>query len=382
MDLATPPSLRRVSERSRTAVLDAPIRDPRELSFDQYARHRLVAELCRRLLEPERAAHVLDVGGRTGLLGRFVDGVRITPLDLELGPASGLVRGDGARLPFRSRAFDAVVSCDTLEHVADDRRADFVAECCRASRGLVLLTCPFRAPRVEEAERALAALVRSATAAPHRYLEEHRRLGLPERAEVEAWFRAAGLEVHAMGHGNLDRWLALLSLSLYMDSDPHLRSVARLYYRFYNESLFEYDHEPPHYRHVLVACTPGTIDPERLALFGERRPPPGGAASFEQVLSELVGFHRERDVYEAERARLAEVNDGILRELEAHKRISDDLRAERERILAELDSTWKLTVQMNDKLVAHVAEIERLRAQLRSRKRSFLRAFAWNKASG
>jgi SAM-dependent methyltransferase len=53
-----------------------------------------------------------------------------------------LVQADASDLPFREGAFDAVMLCDVLEHVEDDRRA--LAEAARVLRpgGAVVITLP------------------------------------------------------------------------------------------------------------------------------------------------------------------------------------------------------------------------------------------------
>jgi SAM-dependent methyltransferase len=57
-------------------------------------------------------------------------------------PGACDVRQDIIRIPFRDGVFDAVVVCDTLEHIADDRRA--LQECRRvlAPGGVAILTVP------------------------------------------------------------------------------------------------------------------------------------------------------------------------------------------------------------------------------------------------
>jgi SAM-dependent methyltransferase len=52
------------------------------------------------------------------------------------------VKQDVTRMPFRDASFDAVVACDTLEHVVDDRRA--LTECRRVLKpgGVAILTVP------------------------------------------------------------------------------------------------------------------------------------------------------------------------------------------------------------------------------------------------
>ena len=52
------------------------------------------------------------------------------------------VRQDVTRMPFRDGAFDTLVMCDTLEHIADDRRA--MDECRRVlvPGGMAIVTVP------------------------------------------------------------------------------------------------------------------------------------------------------------------------------------------------------------------------------------------------
>jgi SAM-dependent methyltransferase len=67
-------------------------------------------------------ARVLDLGARAGSFETTRRDLLIVRLDLEIVPARGAgwyVAGDAARLPFRSGAFDLVISNHSLEHFAD-----------------------------------------------------------------------------------------------------------------------------------------------------------------------------------------------------------------------------------------------------------------------
>jgi sarcosine/dimethylglycine N-methyltransferase len=114
---------------------------------------------------------VLDVCAGLGGPARFLAhrfGVRVTGVDLthsrcaagarltarvRLGPLVRHVRGDAQVLPFRSRAFDAVVSQEGLLHVPD--KAAVLAECARVLRpGARLAFSDWIArPRLEDNER-------------------------------------------------------------------------------------------------------------------------------------------------------------------------------------------------------------------------------------
>ena len=248
------------------------------LPFDQYQRYRLVADILEQLTSGPDARGVLDVGGRTGLMRRFLPAGRVSLVDLEPSEESGLVLGDGAALPFRTGSFDVVCSCDTLEHVPPDKRAAFVAECARVARRHVILAGPFREPRVDEAEELLLEVLRGGLGIEHRYLREHRANGLPVRAQVEEELRSMGARVRSIGQGRLDRWLLSMCLGMYMDGEPTLQGLAHEFHRFYNRELFPSDHGRDVYRHVVLAAfgdaplpepLPAQESPEELA--GVRR---------------------------------------------------------------------------------------------------------------
>jgi hypothetical protein len=163
---------------------EAPSREPLDQAFDVYQRYRLVADVLgrlRRTLAPSsRRLRVLDVGGRTAVLRDFDRTDDVALVDVEpLEGAVGLVVGDGTRLPFQDGAFDAVCAFDTLEHVAPELRDAFVDECARVARSWVVLAGPYEAPEVVAAERALQRFLKEKLAFEQRYLEEHRRHGLP-----------------------------------------------------------------------------------------------------------------------------------------------------------------------------------------------------------
>ncbi len=111
-----------------------------EASLQEHlARYRFAAERAR--------GRVLDVACGTGygaaMLGAVGVDLSIPALRHALRRGARAVAADAARLPF-GRAFDAVVSFETIEHVADPER--FVAECARVLRagGLLIVSTPNR----------------------------------------------------------------------------------------------------------------------------------------------------------------------------------------------------------------------------------------------
>lgn len=355
--------------------------DVERLPFDQYQRYRLVSDLVLAARGRRGRLRVLDVGGRTALLRRFLPDDRIDLVDMEASDSRGLVLGDGSRLPFRDASFDVVAAFDTLEHVPPARRDAFVAECARVSRGHVFLAGPYQAPRVEAAEETLLAFLRDKLRVHHRYLEEHRAHGLPDRAATEEVLRRAGFAVASVAHGNLDRWLALMCVEFFLDYDPTLRAFAERVYKFYNASLYASDHLPPVYRHVVSAARPGLALPEARDVLGAPGAPPEAMPSLLPLAQELLAFDRDRDALAPEMARLHAVvrsleddlrqHDATLAtvrlDLEGHRATVKNLEAERARERAGQAATEEA---LRADLAGHKATVAALRAELEARDRT------------
>jgi ubiquinone/menaquinone biosynthesis C-methylase UbiE/predicted nucleic acid-binding Zn-ribbon protein len=301
-----------------------------ELPFDQYQRYRLVADILKEVRPKGRTLSILDVGGRTALLRQFLPKDRITAVDLEQSDEPGLVLGDGSRLPFQDGSFDVVAAFDTLEHVPPARRTAFVDECARVASRWVVLTGPYASKRVNEAEERLVDFLREKLKTEHRYLNEHRSHGLPSLGKVERTLHKHGLQTVRVGQGNLDRWLGLMCLELYLDADPCLRPVARRFFRFYNQTLYSSDHGGDMYRHALVGAKGEARLPKRVASERDQAAPPAATQSVLALARELLSLDSERDVWKPELERLRGVIDDLQEDLSGHKSRLADLQSDLE----------------------------------------------------
>ncbi len=347
-----------------------------ELPFDQYQRYRLVADIVEQLRPAERALTILDVGGRTALLRRFLPRDRVELVDLEASSERGLVLGDGAALPFRDRAVDLVCAFDTLEHVPPPLRASFVRECARVARHHVVIAGPYESPRVVEGEKLLQRFLREKLGFHHRYLEEHRGHGLPDRAALERELIGLGGRVVAVGHGNVERWLFLMCVALYMDLDPALRGLARSFHAFYNRELYAADWSEPVYRHAVVAAF-GAAHLPRVELLRQagQAARAGDDASPARLLQALLAFDRERDAWSAERAAHRQIAQDLNADLTGHRAQSeqqtqeiDVLRTTLEREIAqrgiEQSQAAEMERTLRQDLGEHARTLEILRREL------------------
>lgn len=164
-------------------LLDAPRHEPDELrrSLDQVAGvnrwlggTRALKRHLRPLLEGGRR-RLLDVGAGNGAVAESLAAWaaargaqwRLTALDLhpQIAPLAderehvAAVRGDGLRLPFPDRAFDAAYTVLTLHHLADEAAVRLIAEMARVSRDVVLVNDLERTRAAHLGARLLAATV-------------------------------------------------------------------------------------------------------------------------------------------------------------------------------------------------------------------------------
>lgn len=345
------------------------------LPFDQYQRYRLVADLVERVRPANRALRILDVGGRTALLRKFLPDDSVELVDVESSEEPGLVLGSGGALPFQDGSFDVVAAFDTLEHVPPKSRRAFVTECARVASRHVILAGPYKSPRVDEAEEILVDFMADKLGVKHRYLAEHRDNGLPVRAKVEEWLEKVGGRVKSVGHANLDRWLVLMCLELYLDHDPLLRGLAQRFFQFYNSSMYSSDHGGVVYRHAVIASIGRSREPDVEGLFDAPEAPPGATQALLQMGLGVIAFEGDRDAWKPEIKRLEKIVRSLEKNLSGHKKRLGDttknlqehkaaLRAERKRGKLEAQGQAKiLRVQARD-LKGHKKTLQKLEPEL------------------
>ncbi|MDA1264328.1 MAG: methyltransferase domain-containing protein [Planctomycetota bacterium] len=358
------------------------------LPFDQEQRYRTIGALLAVLRRERGPLSVLDVGGRTGALRDLLDPEdQLVLVDPDPSESDRFVLGLGEALPFAEGSFDVVVAADILEHVPQAARERFVRECTRVTRGWTILAGPYHHPRVAEAEQRLAEFVRERLGAPHRYLEEHLTFGLPDRERVEQWCRAAGAHtVRSLGHGNLERWLGLMCVSLMLDRDPATRAAAERFHSFYNHALLPEDRAGVVYRHAVVAVKQGPIPPSAEQLFASAEVDPRAQEAALSAIDQLLAFDQSRDILHAERARLeGEItrrDADLLDHASALRSVREDLAAHRLTLgetLGDLAGHSEALSDQREELQALRAELDTARADARSIEAQLLRKTRWRR---
>ncbi len=156
------------------------------MPYDLYERHAVISQLLQQMLSDNGNATVLDVGGRKGLLERFLPYATFS-----VNPdGTGHILGDGGKLPFAAQSYDAVVNIDTLEHLPSEMRLPFIQECLRVSKKLIVVAAPYGSPEHIKLEQRLNELHKQVVGRPHDYLNEHVAYGLPSADQLANIVRA------------------------------------------------------------------------------------------------------------------------------------------------------------------------------------------------
>lgn len=234
------------------------------LPFDQYQRYTIAAEISDQLREHLGKQHmsVLDAGGyyRTRLgqdvlpLVHFLPHDQVFALDLVAATLPNYTLASGLCLPFASNAFDLVVSCDTLEHIAPAHRLTFVDELLRVARHLLVLIAPFDSEATRAAERRWNEYMIS-RGSHHKQLQEHIRLGLPEAGSLRDALAERNLNAVDLPDGYLPHWLAMMLIKHTSGQPVEFQLDLD---RYYNRHLSAGDRREPSYRRVFIVALPGT----------------------------------------------------------------------------------------------------------------------------
>ena len=205
-DPTTPEAPERLAQNSFEASLAPRQGDLLSLPFDQYGRMRIVQNLLHTLYsrlgpQPDGAAgdfklRVLDVGGYPGVLRHFLNEEHYEVSVLDVPPDDGTIpnytQGSGMDLPFGDASFDVVTSLDTLEHIPNNERPQFLSELMRVAGQAVVIINPVQSVENDLAEETLNEFIRWILDAQQEQLAEHREYGLPSFDLTASAFEQAG----------------------------------------------------------------------------------------------------------------------------------------------------------------------------------------------
>ncbi len=301
------------------------------LSFDHYQRYQYIADIINTTWK--REVSILDVGGAYGLLPLFVPNHQCTVLDIVWEDHPTAIQYEGQTLPCDDGSFDVVISVDTLEHLPNEKRPQFINELCRVTKETCILCCPFAEPHVTETETVLREFITTQLNGNDRFLNEHALYSLPERTEIFNFLKQNGFSIVELPNGYLPRWLSMQLVMYTMGMAPELSDGKANLNALYNSHYYSMDNRYPSYRIVAVAQR-GDISHtfkqilQSLMSSREKAPPTimWNVASLIVALSHY-GLLREKDSYlEAQGTRLERLLDHTVFLEKDRQQLSDHAR--------------------------------------------------------
>lgn len=207
---------------------------------------------------------VLEVGGSGSILMNFVD-IELVVVDIlpNADTQAEYIQGSALAMPFADKSFDAVISCDVLEHIPAEDRELFLKESIRVTKDLLVIAAPFNLDGVREAEIIANDFYKKMTGRDHRWLLEHLLDELPNLRKTETILEKNGLEVDYFSSTSLDNWQLVTRtgflLSEYGDR-PEFSNYLQKINGYYLDNVLKKDFSTNGYRTFVVASKEHDID--------------------------------------------------------------------------------------------------------------------------
>lgn len=184
------------------------------LHYDIYERHNKIGKLIK------NNESVLDVGGELDHLSKFCKPKKIVVANLTGGDII-LKKG---KLPFKNNTFSTVTSIDVLEHIPQSERNEFIKELVRVAKDKVVISFPVGTKKHIKYELKMQKKLKKKGKSID-YLDEHIKLGLPKKNEIEKITKRYKLKIQFSGNLSINNILFRIFIF-----DPKIKFVRKLIY--------------------------------------------------------------------------------------------------------------------------------------------------------
>jgi len=231
-----------------------------EIPFDLFSRNYVLMKIVDRIQEKKRKLRIIDIGGRNGLIYKFLPQHDIHIIDIRepdsnyektLARNSKYIIGDIQHNSLKANSFDLTISFDMLEHVSPDARINVLEEMLNTCTIGAVIGAPFNSHVTDEAEKAANDYYRQIAGEDHPWLKEHiDNKPLPDHRTMENYLNNKGYSFVKFFSNNIQLWTIM----------QHLIFSAYIFgfdisdiYRRYNEAVVLgklHDGELPVYRFI------------------------------------------------------------------------------------------------------------------------------------
>lgn len=228
-------------------------------TYDQYQRYAVLKEFLE-IFYSGKKIKVLDVGGlspdREGrsfwLPIKHIHSGESYTIDLTFHAEKDYIQGNGEFLPFKDKSFDVVTAMDTVEHIAQENRSQFLAELCRVSCGSILLSAPFQDKNIIQAEKLLSNQIQTQYGVLQQQLKEHAEHGLPQIEALSQMLDPLTQSNTGFSYGSLQTWIFNQTIKNCFIIGKNVGKIQSLLDRWMASKFMPSEFDAPFSRHFWI----------------------------------------------------------------------------------------------------------------------------------
>ena len=231
-----------------------------KLPYDQYQRYKTMSHIIEKLKKNLGldSVKILEIGANEQKnLSKFLDKDIIYYTDIELPDSLKndpfCFLADATNLnTINDQEFDIVIACDVLEHIALEKRAQFLTELNRVSKYCCIICFPHKTKAVENAEMRSNTYFKVIGNQDYRWLYEHSQQSLPSINEINYILDLHNIPFTHFEHGDITVWELMLKNHFYscfaQDVIPYREEIDE----FYNNHIYAHDISDDNYRSFYI----------------------------------------------------------------------------------------------------------------------------------
>ena len=228
------------------------------IAFDQFQRYETISRLIEFYRNTsEQKFHVLELGANEHKdLKLFLPKDQILFTDIYLTPTMEndpeFQQADATNLPYQDSEFEFVVAADVFEHISPEKKQQFLSEACRVASKGVILSFPYYAQCVIDAERRINTYYKTIAGEDFIWLKEHEQYGLPKLKEIDQYLQDNNYQYFSFFHGDLQLWEKMWYCHFNSVFMPETLEYCQNIDHYYNSELYCSDISATCYRVFYV----------------------------------------------------------------------------------------------------------------------------------
>ena len=166
------------------------------------------------IIESGKFSRILDVGSGSHGCGDYIP-LNFVGCDIKFRGVTSQklvpVIGSSEHLPFKSSAFEIVVSCDTLEHIENQERERVIQELVRVASEKIIIACPCNTDAAN-CDRKIASWYKFVHRKYPDWLLEHLKNEMPSEKQISQILAKSHLDFHIIDNENNTIHLIIVAL--------------------------------------------------------------------------------------------------------------------------------------------------------------------------